>query len=190
MSGESSTTRIVALGVASCVESMEWGLTRPSGCAINKITKDSRYLHSPAFNVKRIREQIIFRASMTCLPSTTPCRKLVQPVIANFCHADCALPETVLLLYKNILQEWSYGQVVENPVKPRGVRPRHRSPIRWPSQAMGAQVACAGSTTTNPTASSRLKPNSSLHFKPPWLATWSASSSRLQTPSLSNVFRR
>src|SRR5437763_8724540 len=31
----------------------------------------------------------------------------------------------------------SYGQVVENPVKPRGVRPRHRSPIRWPSQAMG-----------------------------------------------------
>src|SRR6266566_6690067 len=84
MSGESSTTRIVALGVASCVESMEWGLTRPSFCAIKKITKDSRYVHSPAFNVKRIREQIIFRASMTCLPSTAPCRKLVQPVIANF----------------------------------------------------------------------------------------------------------
>src|SRR5207247_2801783 len=112
-------------------------LNRPRFCAIKKIPQDSGYVHSPAFNVKRIREQIIFRASMTCLPSTAPCRKLVQPVIANFCHADCALPETVLLLYKNILQEWSYGQVVENPVKPRGVRPRHRSPIRWPSQAMG-----------------------------------------------------
>src|SRR5205814_10353494 len=70
-------------------------------------------------------------ASMTCLPSTAPCRKLVQPVIANFCHADCALPETVLLLYKNILQEWSYGQVVENPVKPRGVRQFAGHPKRW-----------------------------------------------------------
>src|SRR5204863_2034315 len=40
-------------------------------------------------------EQIIFRASMTCLPSTAPCRKLVQPVIANFlpCRtAPCPKP--------------------------------------------------------------------------------------------------
>src|SRR5438477_10706056 len=171
MSGESSTTRIVALGVASCVESMEWGLTRPSFCAIKKITKDSRYVHSPAFNVKRIRDQIIFRASMTCLPSTAPCRKLVQPVIANFLPCRLRLPETVLLLYKNILQEWSCEQVVENPVKPRGVRPRHRSPISPPNPSEWIQVAWAGSVADNPNTSCCLKPNSSLHFAPPWLPT-------------------
>src|SRR5947207_3917518 len=114
MSGESSTTRIVALGVASCVESMEWA-HRPSFCAIKKITKDSRYVHSPAFNVKRIREQIIFRASMTCLPSTAPCRKLVQPVIANFlpCRLRPARKRHIAVQRhsKDILQEWRCGQL-------------------------------------------------------------------------------
>ena len=43
----------------------------------------------------------------------------MQPVIANFLPCRLRLPETVLLLYIDILQEWSCAQVVENPVEPR-----------------------------------------------------------------------
>src|SRR5439155_22324068 len=39
MSGESSTTRIVALGVASCVESMEWGSHGQASARSRKLQK-------------------------------------------------------------------------------------------------------------------------------------------------------